>query len=512
MSDLPKQPLENTYWRKDAAMPAFDSLSESVNVDVAIIGGGISGLTTAYLLSQEGKKVALLEADRLCEGTTGHTTAKITAQHGAIYDEFVNHLGVGGAKTYYEANQRAVDFVRELVEEHNIPCQFEMEDAYLYATTDQGVEKLRKEKEAYEVLDIPHEWHESIPLNIPVKAALSMKNQAQFHPLKYMAFLANEIVKNGGKIFEHTVALDVNHDAKPTILTKNGFPVTASSIVAASHFPFIDKGGLYFSRMKADRSYIISGVTQESWPGGMYLHVDRPSRSIRACTNEEGETTILIGGEHHKAGQGGDTRSYYEALESYAKAHFDSFDLTYEWSAQDLQTLDKVPYIGRLSPVHTDLFVATGYRKWGMTGGTNAAIILANVIAHGSDKYEDIFLPSRIHADPSIRHFLKENLNVAAELIKGKVSPDEQSIESLRNGEGAAVHYDGQKAGACRTSAGELYIVDTTCTHMGCEVGWNKADQTWDCPCHGSRFSYSGDVIEGPAKKPLTLLSPKKSS
>ncbi|MDQ0207131.1 FAD-dependent oxidoreductase [Alkalicoccobacillus murimartini] len=509
MSDTTKNSNEQTYWRTNVQMPEFAPLSSSIEVDVAVIGGGITGLTTAYLLTEQGKKVALLEADRVCEGTTGHTTAKITAQHGFIYDELISHLGKSGANIYYQANQRALAFIRELVSTQEIECDFEDEHAYLYATTDQGVAKLKKEKEAYEQLGIPHEWLDSLPINISVKAALCMKNQAQFHPLKFMAFLANEIVKKGGLIFEQTVALDINHDAKPTVLTKNGYPVTASSIVAASHFPFVDKGGLYFSRMKADRSYIVAAETNDNWPGGMYLSVDKPSRSIRASTSE-GNTTILLGGEHHKAGQGGDTRSYYEALETYGNEHFDSFNITHQWSAQDLTTLDNLPYIGRLSPLHTDLFVATGYRKWGMTGGTNAAMILANVIIHGSDEFESVFLPSRVHADPSIRHFLKENVNVASELIKGKISPDEQSIDSLEKDEGAAVHFEGKKAGAYRNSDGEIFIVDTTCTHIGCEVGWNKGDRTWDCPCHGSRFSYSGEVLEGPAKKPLPLLSNKK--
>ncbi|WP_307728793.1 NAD(P)/FAD-dependent oxidoreductase [Alkalicoccobacillus plakortidis] len=301
MSDIRENSNEQTYWRTDVEMPEFAPLSNSVDVDVAIIGGGITGLTTAYILSKEGKKVAVLEADRICEGTTGHTTAKITAQHGFIYDELVSHLGVSGAKLYYQANQRAIDFIRELVSTHQIKCNFEDEHSYLYATTEEGVHKLEKEKQAYEQVGIAHEWLDTLPLNIPIKAALCMKNQAQFHPLKFMAFLANEIIKKGGVIFEQTVALDINHDAKPTVLTKNGYPVTASSIVAASHFPFVDKGGLYFSRMKADRSYIIAAQTEDNWPGGMYLNVDRPSRSIRASTTSDGKTIILLGGEHHKA-------------------------------------------------------------------------------------------------------------------------------------------------------------------------------------------------------------------
>lgn len=498
-----------TFWQTHVSMPEYSSLNEDIEVDTVIVGGGITGLTTAFLLSQGGQKVAVIEANRIGEGTTGHTTAKITAQHDVIYDELINHIGISLAKLYYKANQRAVSFMKELVEKHQIDCDFQVENAYLYATTQQGVSKLKKEKEAYETLDIPSQWLDSLPLPIPVKAALSMENQAQFHPLKYLAFLAESITNKGGMIFENTIAMDINHDAKPLLLTKNGAKVQASSIVAASHFPFVDKGGLYFSRMKADRSYIIAAKTEQQWPGGMYLSADQTKRSIRAATSDD-TTTILVGGEHHKAGQGEDTRMHYDALEAYGKEHFDSFEVTSRWSAQDLTTLDNIPYIGRLSPVHMDLYVATGYRKWGMTGGTLAGQMIANIILHGSDPYESVFKPSRVNADPSIRHFLKENANVAVELFKGKVFPEEQTINSLEEGEGASVIYGGQKAGAYRDSEGKIYVVDTTCTHIGCEVGWNKGDQTWDCPCHGSRFSYKGEVLEGPAKKPLALLNKEK--
>ncbi|TSB45018.1 FAD-dependent oxidoreductase [Bacillus sp. P16(2019)] len=491
-------------------MPEYTSLTENIEVDTAIIGGGLTGLTTAFLLTQAGEKVAVLEANQIGLGTTGHTTAKITAQHDLIYDELINHIGVSLTKLYYKANQEAVSFIKELVETHQIDCDFQSEEAYLYANTEQGLNKLNKERKAYETLGIPHKWVESLPISVPAKAGLLMEHQAQFHPLKYLAFLASSIKNQGGMIYEDTVAMDINHDAKPKVITKSGATVTASTIVAASHFPFVDKGGLYFSRLKADRSYVIAAEISEPWPGGMYLSVDQTSRSLRSVTNGD-TTTVLLGGESHKAGQGGDdTDYYYKTLKEYGEKHFTSFKVISNWSAQDLISLDHVPYIGRLSPVHTDLFVATGYRKWGMTGGTVAGQILANLILHGSDPYEHVFAPSRLNADPSIRNFLKENGNVAVELFRGKIKPDDQSIQSLEAGEAAAVHYKGKKAGAYRDPEGTLFVVDTTCTHIGCEVGWNKGDQTWDCPCHGSRFSYKGEVLEGPAKKPLALLNEEK--
>jgi glycine/D-amino acid oxidase-like deaminating enzyme/nitrite reductase/ring-hydroxylating ferredoxin subunit len=502
-SNLPEQP--EPYWRDSVDLPSFSSLEEDVRVDVAIVGGGISGITTAYLLQKEGVKVALLEADALLNGTTGHTTAKITAQHGAIYNELIAHFGKKKAKLYYDATTDALHFIANLVKEENIDCDFSTEDAYLYTTTNRGVSKLEKENEAYKELGIEGEFVDSIPLKVPTKAALVMKNQAQFHPLKYLFYLVTKFIENGGKIFEHTVAVDIKDNPKPTVHTKNGAKVVAESVVVASHFPFYD-GGLYFSRMYAERSYVLAAKVQhDECPDGMYLSVDSPSRSLR-YTMVDGEKLAIIGGEAHKTGQGIDTMYHYEALEQFAMDLFPSLNIEYRWSAQDLVTLDKVPYIGKMSRTHPNIYVATGYRKWGMTNGTAAALLISDLIQQRKNAYEMLYRPSRFVSDPSIRHFISQNTDVAKQLLQGKFDQNEKHPDDVANDEAAVVSVNGKRAGAYRDHDGTLHVVDTTCTHMGCEVHWNHGEKSWDCPCHGSRFSYDGEVMEGPAKKPLTKI------
>ncbi len=491
-------------------LPAFPALEKDLSVEVAIVGGGLTGLTTAYLLAKSGIQVALLEADVLLNGTTGHTTAKITAQHDIIYNEFMQHFGAEKAKSYYQANENALHFIRDFVNSERLACDFSDEDAYLYSTTNIGVRKLEQEFKAYENLGIPGEWVEKTPLDLGIKGGLTMKNQAQFHPLKYAAHLIKGAIEHGGIFFGETVALDIEGGEKPTIVTRNGPKISADHVVIASHFPFFDGGGLYFTRMYAERSYVVAATIEQEYPGGMYLSVDNSVRSLR-YTNMDGKKLILVGGEKHKTGQGMDTLNYYEALQTFGKDLFQLFDVRFRWSAQDLTTLDKLPYIGKVTDRHPNILVATGFRKWGMTTSTVAAHLLNDLIHERSNPLEELYSPSRFSADPSIKQFISTNADVAKHLVQGKLEDSDKSIHDLEDDEGAVVKINGKRTGAYKDREGELHLVDTTCTHLGCEVSWNHGDRTWDCPCHGSRFSYRGEVIEGPAEKPLTKLALKRT-
>lgn len=497
---LPQIP--EPYWRDFIDLPEFPSLDKDMDVDVVIVGGGITGLTSAYLLVNEGLKVAVLEAGRLLNGTTGHTTAKVTAQHDLIYDEFIRNFGRSKARLYYEANTDALNFIKQTVESHQIDCDFTMQDAYIYATTDEYTLKLEKEAEAYKKLNIDGELVDHIPFNIEIKKALVMKNQAQFHPIKYLVHLIQTIQQKGGLIFEHTTAVNAESGDKPTVLTREGIRVTGSYVLSCSHFPFYEGLGLYSTRMHADRSYILAVKTQERYPGGMYLSVDQPTRSLRSAIID-GEEMILVAGESHQTGQGKDTMEHYKALQEFGEQVFDLENIVYRWSAQDLVTLDKIPYIGELTSSHPNILVATGYRKWGMTNGTAAALLFRDIILDKENAYQDLYSPSRFYANPSLKNFLVENADVVSHLIKGKLEISDVRAEDLSNDEGSVVTIEGQRKGAYKDREGKLHIVDTTCTHIGCEVEWNSGDRSWDCPCHGSRFFYTGEVIEGPAEKPL---------
>ncbi|WP_312473570.1 FAD-dependent oxidoreductase [Neobacillus sp.] len=507
MSSSEKIPqFPKTYWR-EIELPSFDKLNEDLSFDVAIVGAGITGITAAYLLSKEGLKVALLDAGSVLNGTTGHTTAKVTAQHGLVYDEFINHFGEEKARLYFESHMNAIQFVENKVKENGIDCDFSKEDAYMYATTEEYTEKLKTEWEAYKTLGIDGALKDTIPFNIPVKAALMMQNQAQFHPLKFLKSLLDEAVKAGCSVFENTTATDIeDDDTQPKVVTKSGQRVSCNHVIIASHFPFYDWPGLYFSRMYADRSYAIGIKTDKDYLGGMYISVDTPTRSIRS-TPINGEKLIIIGGENHKTGQGIDTIKHFEALEAFAEDVFGIKEYDYRWSAQDLVTLDKVPFIGPITSERDHILVATGYKKWGMTTGILAGHLLTDYVLDRDNPYKQLYSPSRFQADPDLKSVITTNADVAKHLIKGKLEYTDKAPEDLQVGEGSVVMFNGKRAGAYKDENGRLYVVDTTCTHLGCECEWNRAEKTWDCPCHGSRYAYSGDVIEGPAKKALELLA-----
>ncbi|WP_210468743.1 FAD-dependent oxidoreductase [Sporosarcina sp. 6E9] len=499
---LPKH--TESYWRTDIDFPKFPSLEDHLEVDVVIVGAGITGITSAYLLVNEGLKVAVIEAGKVLNGTTGHTTAKITAQHDLIYDEFIRNIGRSNARLYYEANIEALNFIKDTVKEHHIDCDLSTQDAYIYATSEKYAKKIEKESEAYKKLGIDGELVDNFPFDIDIQNVLVMKNQAQFHPTKYLVHLIQHITEKGGLIFENTTAVNIETGEKPVVLTRGELApkITAKHVLACSHFPFYEGLGLYSTRMHADRSYALAVKAKKKFPEGIYISADEPTRSLRSVT-VDGEEMVLIVGENHKTGQGIETMEHYKALEKFGEEVLGIEEVVYRWSAQDLITLDKLPYIGELTSGQPNILIATGFRKWGMSNGTAAALLFRDMVLGKENNFQKLYSPSRFYAHPSMMNFLKENANVVGQLIKGKLEWSKTNPEELSKGEGAVITLDGHRKGAYKDDEGKLHIVDTTCTHIGCEVEWNNGDRTWDCPCHGSRFSFTGEVIEGPAEKPL---------
>ncbi|MGM8213876.1 FAD-dependent oxidoreductase [Virgibacillus sp. W0430] len=506
MTDIKIPQFPESYWRDSASIKNFPKLDESIKVDVGIVGGGITGITAAYLLSKSNLSIALLDAGELLYGTTGHTTAKITVQHGLIYDELIQHFGTDYATGYYEANNEAMRMIEQYIREHNIKCDYEHESAYLFTNSKDYITKLENEQKAYDALKIEHEFTNKMPLNVPVESVLKMKQQANFHPLKYLNALLEQCIKNGVHVYENTAAIDLEYSKHPTILTRDRQRVTCKHVIQASHYPFYDGQGFYPTRMYAERSYVLGLKMSEEFPGGMYINAENPTRSIRS-TKHNSQDLWLIGGESHKTGQVKTTLNNYEALLQYAKQHFSVTEYGYRWSAQDLITLDKVPYVGPVTKNQPSVCVATGFRKWGMTNGTIAAKIIHDHIIGVDNKYKDIFTPSRFQAEPALKKFINFNTDVAKHLIKGKLEYTDSNIENMKADEAKVVRIRGKRTGVYKDNENELHLVDTTCTHLGCEVEWNSGERTWDCPCHGSRFSYDGKVVAGPANKPLKNVS-----
>lgn len=503
---IPK--FSRSLWRAYPPLPSFQPLREDLITDVTIVGAGITGITTAYLLAKEGVQVALLDAGKVIDGTTGYTTAKISSQHGLIYNELIRTIGEDAAKMYYNANQDALSFIRKISDELNIDCELTSQHAYVYSTSSTTEKKIEKEAKAYERLGLHGGYAASNEIELPFewKNALVMRNQAQFHPVKYLHVLLDEFIRLGGKVYEQTRAEEIDNQ-QPLVKTAEGHQIKSEHVIVSSHFPINDFDGLYFSRLHTERSYALAVRVRSEIPDGMYISADNPTRSLRHSFSPEGEKLLLLGGEGHPVGQSKlETLENYEKLAEFGDHFFGGItEIPYRWSSQDIVTLDKVPYVGQMRTGNNNVLVATGYAKWGMTNGTAAALLLKDLILIQTNPYKELFDPSRSEWKPaSVKSFVKENANVAKELVKGKVKRQDQLLEDLGQDEGALVMVDGKKVGAYRDSSGQCHLVHPTCTHMGCDVEWNNAERSWDCPCHGSRFNYKGEVIEGPAVKDLS--------
>lgn len=500
--DLTRTP--ESYWIASTDQTDYPTLNEDISVDVAIVGGGLVGITTAFFLKNEGLKVAVIEADRICQGTTAHTTAKLTSQHGLIYDKIKTQMGTQLAKQYAEANETAIKTAADIIKKYNIDCDFVSQPAYVYTESDEYIQKLMDEAKTASDLGIKAHYLESTPLPFKVKAALKYDDQAQYHPRKFVLALAKMIPGDGSQIFEQTRAIDIDEGTPNIIKTKNGNKVSATTIVIASHFPFYDGLGLYFSRMYPSRSYSLGIKISEKFPGGMYINAEKPARSLRSQKFGDGEI-VLLSGEHHKTGHGENMMNHYLNLRDFAVATFNVQDILYRWSTQDYVTLDKVPYVGHLTSRNSNIYVATGFRKWGMTNSFVSAMLISDLITKGQNPWQEVYNPSRPTSAAASAKFVSVNAKVFAALVSGKLAPASDKI-NIKAGEAAIVEVEGHKVGVYRDDKEKLHFVDTTCTHMGCELKWNDAEKTWDCPCHGSRFTYEGDIVEGPAHHPLHHL------
>lgn len=504
-----KKPPES-YWLASGNRTDYPTLQEDIKVDAAVVGGGMTGITSAYLLKKKGLRVAVIEADKIVQGTTAHTTAKITSQHGIIYSKLKNYMGEEMARQYAEANETAINTISDLIRNERINCDFQRESAYIYTLEDSYIQKIADEADAAVGLGIKASFLEdSIPLPFKIKCAVRFDEQARFHPRKYLLALAEKIEGEGSFIFEHTRVVDINEGIQCIAVTNKGKKITADNIVIASHFPCYDGMGFYFARMYPERSYLLALKVREKFQGGMYITAEDPSRSLRLQENE-GEELLLVAGERHKTAHGTNLNKHYENLLEFARKHYDVQKLMYRWSTQDYTTIDKVPYAGMLTSKTPNIFVATGFRKWGMTNSTASAMIIRDLITKVKNPWTDVYSPSRFTPHPSIASLISINAGVAANYAAGKLKPAPKDVD-IEKGEAKNIEMAEGKMGIYRDDMEVLHTVDTTCTHLGCELKWNDAEKSWDCPCHGSRFGYDGAIIEGPAVYELQHDPDKKN-
>ena len=480
------------------AQPQLPRLDADVHADVAVIGGGIVGITTALLLREAGASVALIEADRLAHGVTGHTTAKVSSQHGMIYARLHKRFGVDAARTYATVNERALEWIAARVHGDGIDCDFRRRPSYAYVTSSSKRSQAQQEAQAAADAGLPASLVHETPLPYPIEAAVRFDDQGEFHVLKYLLALVDRLAGDDGcQIFEHTRAVQVDTDDRCAVRTAGG-TVSADGVVVATHYPFLDRS-LAFARVHPQRSYAILCRIAGQPPEGMFISADSPTRSIRAVPLD-GEELLLVGGEGHKTGTGGDTEERYRRLEDFAREHWDVQSVAYRWSAQDNSTADGVPYVGKLTPRADKVFMATGFAKWGMTGGTAAAHLLTDLLLDRANPSAALFDPNRLNLLASATSLVKENAQVGLRFVGDRVTKrGGRPIEDLQPGEGDIVRLGGDVVAGYRDDDGKLTAVSATCTHLGCRVNWNSAERSWDCPCHGSRFAPSGEVLQGPA-------------
>ena len=492
-----------SLWLETTPTTSHPPLQEGLEVDVAIIGGGIAGITTAWFLKRAGKKVAVLESRRILEGVTGFTTAKVTSQHQLIYAELIKKFGEDGARTYAQSNQAALGFMRDLVATEKIDCDWEEQSAYAYAESPDDVDSLKEEEQAALSLGLPARFATDSSLPYDIAGALVFDGQAQFHPRKYLLHLAEAIPGDGSYIFEDTRVTGLEQGPECVVETERG-NARAANVVVATNMPIFDRG-FFFTKVHPERSYVVTA----DWDGaeafeGMYISVGSKTRSIRTMVYD-GRHIIQVGGEGHKTGQELDTDERYLNLESWARERFGVTNFLHHWSTQDCVSIDKVPYVGRLTRGSSNVSVATGFGKWGMTGGTVAGMLLSDDILDKENEWASLYDAKRVHPTPTTaKEFTQENLNVAQHFVGDRLShPQQQDADELAPGQGGIVKVGGHKSAAYRDENGNLHAFSHVCTHLGCHVRWNEAETSFDCPCHGSRFDRYGKVIQGPAVKDL---------
>lgn len=497
-----------SLWLATSDARKFPRLRGETRADVCVVGGGISGITAALLLQRAGKSVVLLEGERLAHGVTGFTTAHLTEEIDTRYGKLESSFGRDATQLIAESQRASLDRIAAFVKEIHSRCDFEWVPGYLYSEGVHQVEELQKEAEACQRYGIAVSLTTEVPLPFAVKLGARFEKQAQFHAGKYMTDMASAFVRGGGRIHEHSRAMSIE-DGEPAVVETEHGTVTARDVFVATNSPVANRFFLH-TKLFPYRSYVL-GVrleqgTERGGPlaKGLFWDMDDPYHYVRSHPVRGGEV-VLIGGEDHKTGQEPDTRLPFERLEAYARARFDITSIDYRWSAQVIEPVDGLPMIG-LNSASDHIFVASGFSGNGMTNGTLSGMIVSDLILGNESEWAEIYDPTRVKPLASARRFVEENVDFPLHLLGDRLKRSEaHSIAEVPAGEGRLVNHGGKTLAVFRTDEGEVRALSAVCTHMACLVKWNKAEASWDCPCHGSRFDTEGNVVDGPA---ITGLAP----
>lgn len=596
----------------------FNKLEKDKSTDVCIVGAGIFGLTCGYYLTKQGYNVVLLEKEKdIASKTTGHNTAKITCQHNLIYKYLIDSLGESIAKKYLYANQNAIENIAKIVEEEKIDCDFERQNSYVYTNNLDELEKIKLENEAVNSLGFESEFVTSTPLPFDVLGAIKFPNQAEFNPMKYAYGLAKcitssdsgviggsgdadsvgsvlagdnssggsgdsasstldsvadgssgtilNLAKGTGEIYIDTLVQNIEKKNDEFITSCKDYVVRSKYVILASHYPFIDRFGYYFLKMYQSTSYVIAVDIGDKTFDGMYINSEHPTFSYRFVNGSNEKKLLLVSGADHKTGSKIDLYNAYNILEDEVRKYYPNCKVLYRWNTEDCITLDKIPYIGEFSHFIPNMYIATGFNKWGMTSSNVAANIIVDKILGRENEYEEVFKATRLHPiknNAELGNMIKETANslvinkfkvpevvtdedlgdvgLADEDRNGNkentvdlgvasfssIDNDDNNVAhkadgnftkiendyiykifaNIENDTGHVLEYKGQKVGFYKDKNGKIYTVKPICTHLGCLLSWNNLDKTWDCPCHGSRFNYMGHQLYNPAIRDLDVL------
>lgn len=476
----------------------YEKLFNDIDVDVCIIGAGLVGITSAYYLADSKLKIAILERDSVCSHVSGKSTAKITSQHNLFYDYLINSYSHDFAKGYLEANEDAIVRIKNIIDKENIDCDFSVQDSYVYAYTSEELLDIENEVSAVKSLDFPCEFVKETPLPIKTLGAIKFPNQAQFNPRKYALALCDIITQKGVDIYTNTIVTDVEISDNGYIVSTKYNTIKAKHVILATHYPIINFPGFYFLKMYQSMSYAIAVDTKCDLPDGMYINSSIPTYSFRT-TPYGNKKLLIVAGADHKTGEKINLENAYKILENKAKELYPESEVLYKWCTEDCISLDKIPYIGDFSSIMPNLYVATGFKKWGITFSNIASKIITDKILENKNKYEDLFKATRLEPIKNreeLGNMIKESV-YSLVINKLKDSPD--TIEDVGIDEGKIIEYENEKVGVYRDSNGKCYFIKPVCAHLGCELSFNNIEKTWDCPCHGSRYDINGNVLSEPA-------------
>ena len=509
-------PRSNSIWLDTAYPDRFPPLAAPARADVCVIGAGIAGMTTAYLLAREGRSVIVIDDGRPGCGQTGVTTAHLSYEIDDSYQEMVRLHGAHGARLAYESHRAAIDRIEAIAQLESIDCDFERISGYLFLSPEHDASELDKELDAARQATVDVERLDRAPVKgFDSGPCLHYPRQGQFHPLEYLNGLADAFVRRGGRLHSGTRAKHVKSGTPATIETASGHPITAGHVVVATNVPFVDlvaihtKQAPYYTYAIAARvpaGAITHALYWDTHDPYHYVRLQRATNTAPGGDNVPGADLLIVGGEDHKTAHEQDAEARFGRLESWMRERYPAAgDVEYRWSGQVMETQDGLGFIGRNPLDAPNVYVATGDSGMGMTHGTIAGILLTDLIVGRPNPWADLYDPSRIRTG-AVTEFLKENLDVAWQYTAWLTAGEVSSVDEIPPNAGAIMREGLTKVAVYRDETGEIHRRSAVCTHLGCIVGWNPAAATWDCPCHGSRFDKFGTVVNGPASEDLRKL------